>query len=210
MGGRYNAEIIADRAIAGAGEAQRFIIALAGPPGVGKSTLSEALAAELKGRGHGAAIVPMDGFHLDNAVLDSRGQRACKGAPFTFDADGYAELLRRLKATPYSEIAIPVFDRELDLARASARIIEPGHRFLIAEGNYLLLDQEPWSKMAALFDFRVLLKADHTVLRQRLIERWIVHGLNKSQAMDRAMSNDIPNAELVINGSSGADMEIFN
>jgi len=204
-----NAAQLVGTAIARAGESRRFIIALAGPPGVGKSTLSDALVAEFGKRGYGAAIVPMDGFHLDNAVLEARGVLARKGAPFTFDTDGYKALLKRLRAKPDRDIAVPVFDRTLDLARAGGSIITLEHRFLIAEGNYLLLSEPPWGQMADLFDLTVMLKAGIQELRQRLIDRWLALGLDQEHASARAMSNDIPNAELVLGKSVKADVEIF-
>ena len=111
MGPVDTAARLVEAAIARAGDSRRFVVALAGPPGVGKSTLSESLVAEFARRGEGAAIVPMDGFHFDNAVLEARGTLARKGAPFTFDADGYAALLRRLRREPERDIAVPVFDR---------------------------------------------------------------------------------------------------
>ena len=201
---------LAETAIGRAGQSQRFIIALAGPPGVGKSTLSEAMVAEFTRRGQGAAIVPMDGFHFDNAVLEARGILARKGAPFTFDAEGYAALLERLLAEPDHDIAVPVFDRALDLARAGGSIITPKHRFLIAEGNYLLLEDPVWARMAALFGLTVMLKAGLEELQQRLVDRWLALGLTYKQARTRAMSNDIPNAELVLGSSRKADLEISN
>jgi pantothenate kinase len=201
-----NAERIASATLERAGDRERFIIALAGPPGVGKSTLSEALVDEFARLGQGAAIVPMDGFHLDNMVLDARGQRDRKGAPFTFDAGGFAALLKRLRAETGRDVAIPVFDRGLDLARAGGRIVTPDRRILIAEGNYLLLDQPPWRDMTDLFDMTVMLTAEKSELRDRLVQRWVDHGLPIGEATARAMTNDIPNADLVINRSRHADI----
>ncbi|MEM5494308.1 nucleoside triphosphate hydrolase [Hoeflea sp. AS16] len=201
---------LAEAAIGRAAQSRRFIIALAGPPGAGKSRLAAALVDELARRGQGGAVVPMDGFHLDNAVLKVRGTLARKGAPFTFDADGYAALLTRLRAEPDSEIAIPVFDRKLDLARAGGALVTPDHRFLVAEGNYLLLDGPAWRQMAELFDLTVMLRVELDELRRRLTDRWLEHGLDGEQARERALSNDIPNAELVIRKSLKADLEIIN
>lgn len=203
-----NAIRIADQAIERAGGSRRFVIALAGPPGVGKSALSQALVDEMERRGQGAAIVPMDGFHFDNAVLEARGTLPRKGAPFTFDVDGYAALLKRLRTEADHEIAVPVFDRSLDLSRAGGSVITRDHRFLIAEGNYLLLDDQDWSPMAELFDMTVMLTAGPDELRQRLTNRWLEHGLDSERALARALSNDIPNAELVVGKSRGADLEL--
>lgn len=201
-----NTRQIARAALDRAGKRQRFILALAGPPGVGKSTLSDALIEEFERLGECAAIVPMDGFHFDNAVLEERGEKGRKGAPFTFDTSGFAALINRLRGRPEGDIAIPVFDRTLDLARAGGRIIRPRHRFLIAEGNYLLLDKSPWRDMADMFDMTVMLTAGPELLRERLIRRWTDLGLSGPDATARALGNDIPNAELVLESSRPADI----
>ena len=95
---------------------KRLMVAIAGPPGAGKSTVADALAIALNHRlsDHPAEVVPMDGFHYDNAILDARHLRARKGAPETFDADGFLALIRRLR-TEQGDIATPVFDRNVDL-----------------------------------------------------------------------------------------------
>ncbi|MCP6324430.1 nucleoside/nucleotide kinase family protein, partial [Klebsiella pneumoniae] len=81
------------------------------PPGAGKSTISEHLRNTInQGEAGPAVIVPMDGFHLDNVILDERGLRRRKGSPPTFDCEGFAALLERLKNTS-EDVVIPVFDR---------------------------------------------------------------------------------------------------
>lgn len=190
---------IRDRAGAG-----RFIVAIAGPPGAGKSTLAAAVVAAL---GPGARLVPMDGFHYDNAVLIARGLLPRKGAPETFDAAGFVALIRRLR-TDEAEVAIPVFDRAADLGRAGAEVVRPEDRILIIEGNYLLLDEPPWDALAPLFDLTVALEVAEEELERRLVRRWRDHGLSPEAAEQRARSNDLPNARRMREGSRPADLTI--
>jgi pantothenate kinase len=179
----------------------RVLIALAGAPGAGKSTLAADLVARL---GPDAALVPMDGFHLDNAILDGRGRRFAKGSPDTFDVAGFAAMLVRLKAE--DEVIIPVFDRSIDLSRGSARVVDPEARIAVVEGNYLLLRDPPWAGLADLWDLTVFLDVPEAELERRLVERWLHHGLDPSAARHRAEANDLPNARTVVARSASADL----
>lgn len=186
-----------------AGKSERFIVAIAGPPGAGKSTLSEKLR-ELLPEG-AVEVVPMDGFHLDDIVLERRGMRARKGSPETFDFAGFEVLLKRIRAGE-PDIAIPVFDRSMELSRAAAAILDKEVRFVLVEGNYLLLDEEPWSRLADLFDFSVFLDVPATVLERRLLARWHDHGLVDEEARAKVAANDMPNAGRVLARRRAADM----
>ncbi|MDN2578847.1 nucleoside triphosphate hydrolase [Aquibium sp. ELW1220] len=182
----------------------RFIVAIAGPPGAGKSTLAEKLLP-LFPEGT-AAIVPMDGFHYDNAVLDRRGLLPRKGAPETFDVAGLTAALQRVRAGD-EDVAVPLFDRAADLARAGAAIVPRDVRFVLVEGNYLLSDEAPWNGLAPLFDFAVFLDVAEPELERRLVERWRQHGHSPEDAIARAFSNDIPNARRVLARRRPADVE---
>lgn len=184
----------------------RVLVALAGPPASGKTTLAEGLAARLNLRKCEAFVVPQDGFHLDNQVLEPLGLMPRKGAPHTFDAAGFVHLVKRLKSQ--EDVAVPVFDRARDLAIAGARIIPASAKVLIVEGNYLLFDADPWRTLAPLWDFSVRLDVPLPELRARLIQRWLGHGLSRVAATRRAMSNDLPNAEAVMNQALEADMTL--
>lgn len=197
-------EALADliRARAGSGEG-RFIIALAGPPGAGKSTLSAALVAAL---GPGARVVPMDGFHYDDAVLNRWGLRHRKGAPETFDLAGLLHLMRRLRIE--HEVAIPVFDRTMELSRAAADVVEKDDRFLIVEGNYLLLDEGRWRELADDFDLTVWIDVPEAELDRRLMDRWAGHGKTAAEARAWIDGNDLPNIRRAIAHSRPADVVI--
>jgi pantothenate kinase len=188
-----------------AADTPRFVVAIAGPPGAGKSVLSQELCATLP---EGAAvIVPMDGFHFDDIVLDRKGLRHRKGAPETFDFTGFEHLLRRIRALE-PEIAIPIFDRNVELSRAAAAIIDPGIKFILVEGNYLLLDEEPWSRLAELFDFSIFLDVPRAELERRLLQRWRDHGRTEEEGRAWVASNDMPNVDRVLARRRKADLVV--
>ncbi len=193
---------------------RRFILGIAGPPASGKSTLAAALrdaldAAPAGGEAVGiAAIAALDGFHYDDRVLCARGHRRRKGAPFTFDAAGFEAMLGRLAESPRVAVAVPVFDRDLELSRAAATVVLPHHRVVITEGNYLLLDDERWRGARARMDFTVYLDVPETELHRRLVRRWRAHGYAAAQAKEKTEINDLVNARLVAGSSVPPDLRI--
>jgi pantothenate kinase len=196
------AATILERAAASA----RFHVANAGPPRAGKSTLYEAQLAAREAAAPGrAALVPMDGFHYDDAVLEARGLLARKGAPETFDVDGFAAMLARIRAGG-REVAVPVFDRNLELSRAGARIVGPEAGIVVVEGNYLLLDEAPWRDLAGSFDFTVFLDVPEAELRRRLVERWLGYGFDPAAARLKAEGNDLANAARVLRARRTPDL----
>lgn len=172
------------------------MIAFAGPPGSGKSTFAAELVSAFRLMGEAAVLVPMDGFHLDNSILTKRGLMSRKGAPETFDVAGFRCMIERIRRG--EAVYAPVFDRERDLAIAGATEVLASDRLVVVEGNYLLLDRPGWREMRDLWDLAVFLSPDLDVLRQRLIDRWLDHGLEKGAAVERAEGNDLSNARLVL------------
>ena len=191
------------------GRAVRHVTAVAGPPGAGKSTIADALADKLNAVDpESAAVFPMDGYHFDDTILNARGWRPRKGAPHTFDVGGFARMMMRLRENAEDEIAVPVFDRSIEIARNAARFIPQGVRHLIVEGNYLLLDAPKWNDLMPLFDTTVFLDVPLVELRRRLDERW--SGMEGEELRQKMEENDLPNAELVVTQSKAAEFTIAN
>lgn len=182
----------------------RRLVAVAGPPGSGKSTFAADLVARIRAGGRLAALVPMDGFHLDNRVLANRGLLSRKGAPETFDTAGIAAALARLATG--DEVVLPLFDRAADLAVAGAVIVGPDHEIAVMEGNYLCLGEPAWRGLARFWDLSIYLDVPDSILRARLVQRWLDHGLDPAAAVRRADGNDMANARRVSRGTRAVDV----
>ncbi|MEM0937943.1 MAG: sugar transporter [Pseudomonadota bacterium] len=181
---------------------RRRLVAVAGPPASGKTTLAAALAQALGA----AAAVPMDGFHLDNRVLDDRALRPRKGAPETFDAAGFCALVARLREE--DEVVYPIFDRAQDQAIAGACVVGPDCETVVLEGNYLLFREAPWATLAPLWDVSIWVETPLETVRARCRARWLAHGHSTDAARARADTNDVPNAQRVIGGKLPADFAV--
>jgi pantothenate kinase len=181
---------------------QRRIVGIAGKPGAGKTTYALAMVAASSVR---AAYVPMDGFHLADATLRALGRLDRKGAPDTFDAWGYAALLRRVRTERDHVVYAPGFERDLEQPLAGTIAIPPDAELVVTEGNYLLLDRPEWLAVRAEIDEVVFLETDDAVRLERLVARHVDFGKSPDEAAEWVARVDEANAALVAASAQRAD-----
>ncbi|WP_083680172.1 MULTISPECIES: nucleoside/nucleotide kinase family protein [unclassified Pseudonocardia] len=198
-------DALARRAVRLLGDRPRVLIGLAGSPGSGKTTLAAALAERL---GPAAVALPMDGFHLANVTLDRLGRRDRKGAVDTFDGAGFAALLDRVTSTTGETVYAPGFDRAVDEPVAGSIAIEPGHRIVLVEGNYLLVPDEPWARIRPLLAAAWFVGTPEDERLRRLVERHTRHGRTAEAARAWARDVDGANADLIESTRRRADLVV--
>lgn len=181
---------------------ERILIGIIGEPGSGKSTLTEKIRERFPTRE--LAIVSMDGYHLSNKILNERGIRNVKGAPQTFDALGFTELLRRIKTTTQETIFYPIFHREIEESIAAEGEITPEVKVVVVEGNYLLHPHDGWGGVSELLDKSFYIDLPDEIRIHRLILRHAKYGKTLDEAKSWALGSDEANASIIRLGKSGA------
>lgn len=179
---------------------KRLLVGVAGAPGVGKSTVAQSLTSTL---GPQAQLLPMDGFHLAQRQLDRLGRAERKGAPDTFDVAGFLGILDRVGADDGTVFA-PTFDRGLEEPIAAAIAIEPSHRCVVVEGNYLLHDDGGWQGVLPRLDQCWFLDLPDEVRVERLVRRHIEFGRSPDAARAWVERVDDANARLIEQGRERA------
>ncbi|SFE51484.1 Panthothenate kinase [Actinopolyspora alba] len=206
---REGLDELLERARELARDGRRRILGIAGPPAAGKGRLADKL---LQGLGDSAALVPMDGFHLAGAELRRLGRQNRKGAPDTFDVAGYLSLLRRLRAQTVGGsdevVYAPEFHRSVEESYAGSIPISAEVPLVLTEGNYLLLDREPWTEVRGLLDECWYLEPDDGKRIGRLIARHVRNGMSRGRAREWVMRSDERNAALIAESRGNADLVI--
>jgi pantothenate kinase len=201
---RETVQQLVDRATALASGGRR-LLGVTGAPGAGKSTVCAALVAALGPR---VALVGMDGFHYANQELRRLGRRDRKGAPDTFDVDGYVALLQRLRTPPDRTVYGPVFDRDLEEAIGSAVPVPPDTPLVLTEGNYLLVQDHGWDAVRPCLDEVWYLDVPPEVRTRRLLRRRLSHGHERRAAKSWVHAVDVPNGEVVEASRARADLVV--
>lgn len=189
----------------------RFLLGITGIPAAGKSTLAANLAKAINRQAVQdiAIVVPMDGFHYHNDILRKKNLLPLKGIPETFDGEGFVALVKRLAGEQEAVIVCPAYDRRLHNPVPDGIRVGPGHKIIVIEGNYLLLDSEPWCELAALLHETWFIDTPTDVTRGRLIRRHSRSGRTVAEAVRKIESTDRPNAELIKRSRSRADKVIM-
>ena len=175
----------------------RFVVGIAGGPGSGKSTFAVRLKELINSNAKAdlAQIFPMDGFHRKNIALERSGLISVKGAPETFDVKGYLSMLNRIKLG--ENLKAPVYSREIHDVIENALSIEPYHKIIITEGNYLFYDMAGWCEIKDIIDLKIYIEAEKNVCEKRLLERHMRGGKTEAEALEKIREVDMKNFDLI-------------
>ena len=187
----------------------RFIVGIAGGPGSGKSTFAVKLEELInsKAKSDLTQIFPMDGFHRKNIELERSGLTSVKGAPETFDLEGYISMLNRIKLG--ENLKAPIYSRKAHDVIDNALSIEPYHEIIITEGNYLFADMEGWCVIKDIIDLKIYIDAEKSVCEKRLLERHMRGGKTEIEALEKIKRVDMENYDLIDQTKKYADEVIY-
>lgn len=190
---------------------KRYLVAVSGIPGSGKTTLASRVAKSLNSRCRRsdtheksaaaaadttpttsaldvATFLPMDGYHLTRAQLsalpDPAHAHARRGAAFTFDAPAFLALVKKLRepiGADTKTIYAPSFDHAVKDPVEGDIAIPGSSRVVVMEGNYLSLGKDEWKEAAGLMDELWFVEVEEEVARKRLVRRHVASGIARDE-----------------------------
>jgi pantothenate kinase len=195
---------------------KRYIIALAGIPGSGKTTLSQHLENEVNSICFKKTIqaLSMDGFHYTKAELntfpDPEEAFSRRGAPWTFNTEKLSIFIHKLHdGYKQRSVSWPAFDHAKGDPEDEAIEITSDTRIIIIEGLYLLFNHGNWTKINSQLNERWFLTTPRNLAMQRLLKRHMNSwNMTAEEAQKRINTNDSLNAELVLQSKRYADLTI--
>ncbi len=198
--------------------APRRLVAIAGPPGSGKTAFAAILDAvlNLTAAAPRSVVVGLDGWHYPNRFLEQhtlswngepRTLRQVKGAPETFDARGAYACLQHIRSG--APVRIPLYSRQLHAPLADAGVVPAGVPLVLVEGNYLLLDEPPWREFWSLFDLCIFLTTEPETLLNGLRQRHLRGGKQPGEVERHVQEVDLPNIHRVLCHSAHADLRVY-
>lgn len=177
------------------GERPRTLVGIVGKPGAGKSTVVEEISKKFGSKL--VSIIPMDGFHLSNEELISLGRRDRKGAPDTFDVEGFTSLIKKVRIDFNIDHKFPIFHREIEASIADEGMVPKESKVVVIEGNYLFSEDHNWSGIFPLLDHTWFIEIDDEVRIKRLIARHIRYGKTPEEAEAWSRGSDETNARFI-------------
>ena len=185
------------------GSKPRTMIGIVGKPGAGKSTVVTEIQKQFSTEE--VAIIPMDGYHLSNEELIKLGRRERKGAPDTFDVEGFISLITRVRNEIDKDHTFHIFHREIEASKADEGIVLRNTKVIVIEGNYLFSEEHNWSEVFPLLDQSWFIEIDDEIRMQRLITRHIKYGKTPQEAEDWSRGSDEANAKFIAKTASRAE-----
>ena len=177
------------------GQNPRTLVGIVGKPGAGKSTVVEQI--EKKYRPDQVSIIPMDGFHLSNEELISLGRRERKGAPDTFDVEGFISLIERVKIDHSIDHKFPIFHREIEASVDNEGIVPKESRVIVIEGNYLFSSDHNWDGIFPMLNHTWFIEINDEIRIERLIARHVRYGKTPEEAEAWSRGSDETNARFI-------------
>lgn len=193
---------------------ERLLVYLVASPGVGKSTLASFLEFLSRNNEYTQELqaIGLDGFHYhqeyiknNKAIVEGNEvpMAEVKGCPETFDL---YKLKSKIKALKNQSVRWPTYDRSLhDVVEDQILVTKD---IVLIEGNWLLLDEDGWRELKEYCDYSIFIKAEETMLKDRLIQRKIKGGLSEEAAVNFYVKSDSKNVKRVLNNSQKADLQL--